>query len=299
MTKQPEDPFYVGYLPKAPAAIAKAIVKAVLAIGFVLVIVAVSVAVRQEPAENSVFEFGTYTTLTGVIFERPYPLLRINAGQDVRGVSVYQSIPLVNLGKFGVADVIADLKAKNKLAQTEMTVNGTLIYYDGKSLLELSDGAASVTHTKPLPEPVADQQSAELVTSTFKGEIVDAKCFFGVMKPGNGKAHRSCAVRCIAGGIPPVLRVPQAEGGYLYYLITGPKGQPYNTEVLPYVGKPVTITGQGRMVDDWHELQVQSLEVANHANAFTSQLGNWLASLQRAPTYHNHKNRINQVAVCR
>lgn len=24
------------------------------------------------------------------------------------------------------------------------------------------------------------------------------------MKPGEGKAHRACAIRCIAGGIPPV-----------------------------------------------------------------------------------------------
>ena len=40
-----------------------------------------------------------------------------------------------------------------------------------------------------------------------KGEIVDPKCFFGVMKPGEGKPHKDCAIRCILGGIPPVLKV--------------------------------------------------------------------------------------------
>ena len=44
---------------------------------------------------------------------------------------------------------------------------------------------------------------ADLGTVTLTGEIVDTKCHFGVMKAGEGKVHRECAVRCISGGAPP------------------------------------------------------------------------------------------------
>lgn len=39
---------------------------------------------------------------------------------------------------------------------------------------------------------------------TLEDEIIDPKCYFGVI-PGKGKIHRSCAIRCISDGIPPVL----------------------------------------------------------------------------------------------
>ena len=38
---------------------------------------------------------------------------------------------------------------------------------------------------------------------TVSGEIVDSKCFLGVMVPGAGKTHKECASLCLRGGIPP------------------------------------------------------------------------------------------------
>ncbi len=278
MTPAEKDPFYIGYLPKAPKAVASVVVKAVSGIAVVLLVVALSIALRQQPAENSVFEFGTYTTITGVIFEKPYPLLRVNAGTNTQGNAVYQSIPLVNLGKRGVAHIIDELGRNTALNQAEVTISGTLIYYDGKSLLELSEGKASIKGTKQASSPVQAQATGTWHEATLAGEIVDGKCFFGVMKPGYGKAHRSCAVRCIAGGIPPVLSVKNSSGGYDYYLLTGPNGQAYNQQVLPYTGKPVTISGRWRQVDDWQELQVTNLQTAQAGPARGTKPNNWLAS---------------------
>ena len=36
-------------------------------------------------------------------------------------------------------------------------------------------------------------------------EIVDSKCFLGVMTPGAGRTHSACASLCLRGGIPPAL----------------------------------------------------------------------------------------------
>ena len=76
------------------------------------------------------------------------------------------------------------------------------------------------------------------------GEIVDSKCFLGVMKPGKGKPHRSCAARCLAGGIPPQLLVVSAEGASRLLLLADAQGGPLAAEsFLDLVGEPVMASG--------------------------------------------------------
>jgi hypothetical protein len=79
---------------------------------------------------------------------------------------------------------------------------------------------------------------------TLVGEIVDSKCFLGVMNPGQLTPHRACAIRCISGGIPPVLLVRQANGPPLYFLLVSHDGKPVNKQVLNLVAEPVEITGE-------------------------------------------------------
>jgi hypothetical protein len=96
-----------------------------------------------------------------------------------------------------------------------------------------------------------------------KGEIVDPKCFFGVMKPGEGKPHKDCAIRCILGGMPPVLKVMDNEGKQNYYLIVGPHGEKMNEAVRNYVAIPVTIHANAVQYDDWTVLYVQNNGIKN------------------------------------
>ena len=86
---------------------------------------------------------------------------------------------------------------------------------------------------------------------TISGEIADPKCFFGVMKPGDGKTHLACAARCIAGGIPPVLKRTIGNDQAAYYIILDHQGRPVNTAILPYVGDHVFIKGQIKSSGDW------------------------------------------------
>ncbi len=84
----------------------------------------------------------------------------------------------------------------------------------------------------------------ELGRMTLVGEIVDSKCYLGVMKPGRGKPHRACAVRCISGGIPPVLRVEDHNGNVDLFLLVTSDGDSLPMDVLDLVAEPVEIIGQ-------------------------------------------------------
>ncbi len=99
---------------------------------------------------------------------------------------------------------------------------------------------------------VAEQQSFSLPGTetvglgrqTLVGEIVDSKCFFGVMNPGDLTPHRACAIRCISGGVPPVLLVRQKDGPAIYLLLVSADGKAVNKQVLDMVAEPVQITGE-------------------------------------------------------
>ena len=85
---------------------------------------------------------------------------------------------------------------------------------------------------------------AALALVTLTGEIVDSKCFLGVMNPGQLTPHRACAIRCISGGCPPVLLVRQKDGPPAYFLLVSADGKPVNKQVLDMVAEPLQITGE-------------------------------------------------------
>jgi hypothetical protein len=64
------------------------------------------------------------------------------------------------------------------------------------------------------------------------------------MNPGQLTPHRACAIRCISGGIPPVLLLRSQNGPAVYLLLVSANGKPVNQQVLDYVAEPVEITGE-------------------------------------------------------
>lgn len=81
---------------------------------------------------------------------------------------------------------------------------------------------------------------------TLTGEIVDPKCYFGVMNPAEGRAHRACAILCLRGGITPVFVAKDRTGATAHLLITGLRGEPITEELLRWVGEGVA--GKGEVV---------------------------------------------------
>jgi hypothetical protein len=72
---------------------------------------------------------------------------------------------------------------------------------------------------------------------------VDAKCYLGVMTPGESKVHRDCAIRCISGGVPPAFLARDASGEVKILLLVGADGRALSREVLRYAAEPLELSG--------------------------------------------------------
>lgn len=259
--KKELDEFYVGYKAKAPPSYAQRIKLFVSLLIIAIPVLAFVITKGERSFATSSFELGQLTELEGVLTMSPFPMLKMDLGTDRRGNKVYQSVLLIGFGKFGAEPTIAAMEAKQgeKLEGKKVKLEGTLIYHDGKTLLELTKKVNALKEVKEsLPLNSSRTDFGEI---TLSGEIADPKCFFGVMKPGAGKPHRSCAIRCISGGIPPVLKVKNKTQEHQYFLITGLDGEPINKTLLPYIGEGVKLQGQLSQVDDWLLLKINPEEI--------------------------------------
>jgi hypothetical protein len=141
---------------------------------------------------------------------------------------------LVALGKHGAPVELCGATG------SEVALTGTLIERDGRSLIELTDQPApALGPTGAAPEPIVP-----VGRFTLTGEIVDAKCYFGVMNPGEGRVHRACAMLCLRGGVPAVFVARDRHGASSHLLLTGPDGGEVTRAVLPWVGETVEATGE-------------------------------------------------------
>lgn len=253
------DEFYIGWMQAAPASFAKHARKILLMMGLLIIAIGITLALQQRKFSSSVFEYGNLTEVTGIYQAYPIPSIKVFSKIDANGKTDFITMPLVGYGKFGAEGIISKLEKQNGFSfhQHQLTLKGTLIYSDGKSLLQIDE------HDKPL---VAIQSNAtdikpiikELGTTDIIGEILDPKCYFGVMKPGRGKPHKDCAIRCIAGGISPVFYVRQRDAGPMYCLLLNENGEPINEFVQDYVADPVRLHATAVQYDDWIVLYVDT-----------------------------------------
>lgn len=226
--------FFVGYLPKIPPGIARAVRRAVvgLLLGAALLAIVLTASQRRFPA--AFFEFTQERNFEGTIEERPYPALRVVRPGVTGSQSDYSRYLLVALGKHGAADQVAGLAGKL------VKLRGKLIYRDNQTIVEIMPDSLSVVGKTDAPAP----STQDLGLVTLSGEIVDSKCYFGVMNPGAGKVHRDCGTRCLSGGIPPALIVRE-NGRALVYVLANADGGPIpNDWAARRAGRPVTIQGR-------------------------------------------------------
>ena len=246
------DEFYIGWMQAAPDSFAKHVKKIVLLMGLLVVVLGIALALQQRKFSNALFEYGTLTEVTGIYQSYPVPSIKVISKTDANGQVSYITMPLVGYGKFGAKGIIQKLEQEKgfKFHQHLLTVKGTLICNDGKSLLQIdgNDNPLVTVQTSMSPvKPIIQ----ELGNTELIGEILDPKCYFGVMKPGHGKPHKDCAIRCIAGGISPVFYVRQLDAGPLYYLLLNEKGEPINDFVKDFVADPVKLQARAIQYDDW------------------------------------------------
>jgi hypothetical protein len=106
-------------------------------------------------------------------------------------------------------------------------------------MIEVAPGhvVAIDTRTPPPVEPIRS-----LGPIVVRGEIVDSKCHLGVMKPGEGPAHRDCAVRCLLGSVTPMF-VPSGHDPTGRLALVDPDGRPFTGSLETIAGRPLTIRG--------------------------------------------------------
>jgi len=200
------------------------------------------------------------TLLKGRFVAHPYPVLLVERDGGV------ECVLLVNAGKCGAGPegYCGPLEpgqpafaAMSDLDGRFVEATGLILRRDGRRMLELQSGAASIVADTRPAAPVAPIWSDE--PATLRGRIVDPKCYMGAMKPGDGPQHRACAVRCIAGGVPPVLITDTDPPRYV--LLADHTGKPaaFTPGFLAFVADRVEIRGRPGTLGDFDLLAADSL----------------------------------------
>ena len=231
------DCFYVGYQKRAPDGLRGFLRNTSLLLLLVVVLAAVLLPLLQRPFDPGEFEYLQIREFEGLLKIDPVPTLEIQRpGIVPNTLSESSSYLLVGFGKRGLSDRVLDLGSRR------VQLRGTLIHREGETMIEVVSDSV-----KPLQSaPVGVSSVARLGTKTvtLQGEIVGSKCYLGVMKPGRFKSHRSCATRCISGGVPPMFVVETESGDRELSLLLDADGQIPGPEILEFVAEPIRVTGR-------------------------------------------------------
>ena len=228
-----------------PPGLARFMGRVVLGLALALVIVVGAVAASQSPTESGDYEFGVEKPFEGVLVEDPIPLLQV--GSEVGSITNYV---LVGSGKFGLPAF-----ARGHSGQ-RIHLNGSLIHKGGQKMIELNDEKSFSV--------VYDQRNQVTrvpgIETTLSGELVDTKCYFGVMRPGAGKVHRGCAARCLHGGVPPGILLRDTAGRSVVVMLAGAQGKKLEFDA-EWAARWVKVTGRLSVRENLPVLEVDQLEL--------------------------------------
>ena len=223
------DPFFVGWRGRPVSGF----LIGVCALAFVL-FSGLALAIGSAVNDPGGGAFAGDKDLTGVVVAEPYPLLILDPDADhPNGHAVLMS----GGGKRGVqaqAEALAGKRARAtgagfKRGSIDMLLVDTLAAADGTA-----------------PEPAV----AVLGTWRLTGEICDGKCVSGVMRPGDGLAHKACANVCISGGVPPVLVTTAPVEGAGFLLMGDRNGHALPASFRDHTGLPQRMDGTVRRIAD-------------------------------------------------
>ncbi len=230
-----QNDFYIGWQDRAAPGVSRRLRIVVLVFLVMALVLGGLLAGVQRTIGRGIFEWGRVGEVAGVFLADPQPrLLVARPGQTGTNVS-YSSYLLVRPFKFGLS---ADLA--RRFAGQPVRLKGTFIHRNDQTMIE---ALPETMQLDPAGRPIAPVRAVPLGQQTLRGEIVDSKCYLGVMNPGQYIPHRACAIRCISGGIPPLFVVHPASGPPLHFLLLSADGGVVGNEILEYVAESVEITG--------------------------------------------------------
>ncbi len=244
-TERDDPPFYVGYAKRMPPGLARFMLPVALLLLLGAALLALAMPSLHNPYGPARSDFRDIRAFEGWLSALPAPhLLLVRPGET--GPDAFSRLLLVGRGKSAPKIDVGALDGRR------VRVMGSLLYGDGQTLIsvrsaEAIDAAAERPEGRLPGSPASLAAAAtgeDLGTHRLRGEIIDSKCHYGTMRPGNTKAHRMCAVRCIAGGVPALFLTVDREGNSLPLLLAGPDGRALFDAVLDFVAEPLEIVGQ-------------------------------------------------------
>lgn len=232
--RTPRSGFFVGYLREVPEREAQGLARALAALLLVAACTALALAAGQGPFEPAHFEFGIERRFEGLLVEAPLPTLILErptpAGPG--GAEPHSRWLLCAQWKHGAQALVAGLDGRRVRA------SGSLVHREGQVMLELHGRPELLDAAGEAPPAAVALGEVEL-----RGQIVDSKCWLGVMNPADTITHRACAVRCLSGGVPALFVVRGADGVAVSLLLTGRDGRALNAEILELVAEPLVVHG--------------------------------------------------------
>lgn len=243
-----EDEFFIGYkvIPEKLKRFYSPILVLLLA---VTAFIGYSVASHQLPSGQGMWNSTEKVTLKGILSVDPYPILHRSIKDNTNGT---QSIMLVMTGKHAANNVSA------KFSGNHVEVTGSPISRGGWHMLEIEAQADIKLIDQPATGLPDEKVLAVKVLGSvsLRGEIVDSKCFLGVMKPGSGPVHKACAEMCMLGGIPPMLVVRDKQNRKFGYLLTSSDRSSAALLLAGLAAEPVEIRGELQQQGDMLYIQL-------------------------------------------
>jgi hypothetical protein len=240
--------FYIGYLPHAPSDLRKFLRRIIAGLASIAVALAIILVLAQQRFSPAFFEFTRVRDFAGILQTGPYPSLLVYEPN----LQTSRRFLLSAVGKHGFTERIGELDGQS------VRLRAKLIYRSEGAMLEVVPNTLTLSTSSYGTEAAPIHQNGHIIT--LVGEIVDTKCFLGLMNPGRSKVHRDCAARCISGGLPPALLVENGTSSELY-LLTDPDGSALNPErIFQYVGEPVRILGTLVRAHQWHTVRVSHVQ---------------------------------------
>jgi hypothetical protein len=230
-----EDDFFIGWA-ETPAADRRFFLRAGIGLVAGSAALGAGLASLQGPPGPGTWNPDDVRDWSGVVTSEPYALLRTHA-LDTAGA---RTVLLSCLGKCGVAARIGQLAGK------PVVVRGSLIQRGPHAMLavdESSDWIRLDMNSTALLAPLVFPAAEKLGAVELEGEVLDSKCWFGAMRPSEGKVHKACAALCIRGGIPPAFYSKGPQGQPMLMVLTT-EGRAHGADLLPLVADRVRLHGQ-------------------------------------------------------
>ncbi|MEL6662568.1 MAG: hypothetical protein AAFR33_06160 [Pseudomonadota bacterium] len=227
-----KDDFFIGWA-ETPKSDRRFFLGAGLALLAGTAVTAGGVAALQRRAGPGDWAMGDIREWRGIATSEPYAMLRT---LDLDGTP--RTALLGCQGKCGVAARIGALEGQPVVVKGSLIQRGPhamIAVIDGMDWIEADPAGTTADLAFPEPEPLTEV--------SLSGEILDSKCWFGAMRPSEGKVHKSCASLCIRGGIPPAFYVKDRAEQTALMIMTD-QGAAHAESLLEYVADPVSISGQ-------------------------------------------------------